>query len=377
MLDENYMADCIDNTNQSHIDLLDAVSDDRPAGNERLYVRELRETLLSLRKAELPAHEQDTSYRRSPDWLAIVSICENALKNETKDIRLLGHWVEAQTQAYGLEGLLSGLNLLNDFVAECWGYCNPSIDDGDIESRTAPLENMLNDRQRGFCFPQTVRNLKLLGSETLSFSFTEHQDLISHDIEESQKTIKAVLSTTTSEGVNQTATTISHCLEQLSELKNKLHDLVGNEAPTFTFLHEALVDCQHVVVKYQRSVDNEDAVKDLTGESDSNESLVLPVIGSHGPDSPVENSEIASPKIVETIVSSRSAAYQQITAAANYLQTIEPHSPIPHLLRRAVELGKLPFSELISEIVRDESILKSLRREFGIEPNEEDVESIS
>ncbi len=48
------------------------------------------------------------------------------------------------------------------------------------------------------------------------------------------------------------------------------------------------------------------------------------------------------------------------------LRELEPHSPIPYLIQRAVELGSLPFPQLINALIRDDSILTELRREFGI-----------
>jgi type VI secretion system protein ImpA len=49
------------------------------------------------------------------------------------------------------------------------------------------------------------------------------------------------------------------------------------------------------------------------------------------------------------------------------LQQIEPHSPIPYLVKRAVRLGSLPFPLLIQQMVRDANMLGELNREFGID----------
>jgi type VI secretion system protein ImpA len=65
-------------------------------------------------------------------------------------------------------------------------------------------------------------------------------------------------------------------------------------------------------------------------------------------------------------VSSREDAYRQLAAAANVLRQLEPHSPIPYLIQRAVELGRLPFPQLIRELVRDANVIAELDRELGI-----------
>ena len=46
-------------------------------------------------------------------------------------------------------------------------------------------------------------------------------------------------------------------------------------------------------------------------------------------------------------IASRAQVYQQLAAAAAVLQRLEPHSPIPYLINRAVELGALSFPELM------------------------------
>jgi type VI secretion system protein ImpA len=65
--------------------------------------------------------------------------------------------------------------------------------------------------------------------------------------------------------------------------------------------------------------------------------------------------------------------YQQLAEAAARLQQLEPHSPIPYLVQRAVELGALPFPELIRALIREPNVLSELNRELGIqEPAQSD-----
>ncbi len=44
---------------------------------------------------------------------------------------------------------------------------------------------------------------------------------------------------------------------------------------------------------------------------------------------------------------------------------MEPHSPIPILVQRAVELGSLPFPELMTALVKDH-LMAALLREPGV-----------
>jgi type VI secretion system protein ImpA len=63
---------------------------------------------------------------------------------------------------------------------------------------------------------------------------------------------------------------------------------------------------------------------------------------------------------------SRAEAYRQLAQAAAVLRQLEPHSPIPYLIQRAVELGQLPFPELMRALIREPNVLAELSREFGL-----------
>jgi predicted component of type VI protein secretion system len=58
--------------------------------------------------------------------------------------------------------------------------------------------------------------------------------------------------------------------------------------------------------------------------------------------------------------------YRQLAQAAEVLQQLEPHSPVPYLIRRAVELGDLPFPDMIRKLIREATVLAELDRELGI-----------
>lgn len=62
----------------------------------------------------------------------------------------------------------------------------------------------------------------------------------------------------------------------------------------------------------------------------------------------------------------RDEAYQTLEALARYLSAIEPHSPTPYLIRRAVNWGHLPLPELMAEIMEEEGDLNRLVQLLGL-----------
>ena len=65
-------------------------------------------------------------------------------------------------------------------------------------------------------------------------------------------------------------------------------------------------------------------------------------------------------------MTSREDAYRQLAQAAEVLRQLEPHSPIPYLIKRAVELGAMPFPELMQALIREPNAISELKRELGI-----------
>ncbi|MGZ3390885.1 MAG: hypothetical protein ACXVCF_14990, partial [Isosphaeraceae bacterium] len=84
------------------------------------------------------------------------------------------------------------------------------------------------------------------------------------------------------------------------------------------------------------------------------------------PDGVTGPGDSAEPKM-ET----RAEIYARVAEAAAKLQQIEPHSPIPYLLNRAVELGSLPFPELMKSLILNADVLTLMNRELGIKEQPE------
>jgi len=71
-------------------------------------------------------------------------------------------------------------------------------------------------------------------------------------------------------------------------------------------------------------------------------------------------------------IRSRSEAYRMLGEAADYLMTTEPHSPVPYLVKRAVTWGNMSLSELLAEIVNDQSDLHAIHSLLGLRLREEE-----
>ena len=62
----------------------------------------------------------------------------------------------------------------------------------------------------------------------------------------------------------------------------------------------------------------------------------------------------------------RADVYQRLAESADLLEKMEPHSPIPYLIKRAVDLGSLPFPQLMRALISDAKAIEELNKGLGI-----------
>jgi type VI secretion system protein ImpA len=75
---------------------------------------------------------------------------------------------------------------------------------------------------------------------------------------------------------------------------------------------------------------------------------------------------MATPPVTLSHWQSRHEAYATLEAIADYLAMVEPHSPTPYMLRRAVKWGRMPLPELMAEIIREEGDLNRFMNVLGV-----------
>lgn len=325
--------------------LLLPIPGDNPAGSPQAYAFEIREQLEVMRTEERPEDFDDATrpeQLKKADWPGLVQKTQEALVSQSKDLRLACHLIEGLTRVQGFAGLKAGLELLCGLVEQCWDRVNPPLEEDDPESRSLPLINMLDDADRGIRFPNVVRSVPTFGSLEGGFSLLDWNRLRANADPESGERYDKAVAATTYEQLKAIDDDLTACLAQIQKLVAALDARLGAAAPSFSNLSAALAECQRLV-----------------GQELSRKAP--PEVAAGSADSPT--GEAGSP---QQACASRSQAYAQLNRVAEVLQELEPHSPIPYLVKRAVQLGRLPFPLLIQEMVRDANLLQELNREFGI-----------
>jgi type VI secretion system protein ImpA len=127
---------------------------------------------------------------------------------------------------------------------------------------------------------------------------------------------------------------LDRALASLAALTEALNTLCGAEAPSLHQLVALLEQIRTLIASelHKRGV-----------------SLVPPSESDQPADNVEQGSDVVS-RSVKDELSDRAAAYARLAEVADYLQRIEPHSPVPYLLKRAVAWGNLNTAELYQEL---------------------------
>jgi type VI secretion system protein ImpA len=328
--------------------LLQPIPGDKPEGDASHFALTLAPALRELRREESQDEFTDATrpaVLKKAEWAEVARQCEASLCEEAKDLRTTCHLVEAWTRREGLAGLAKGLELLTQLVESCWDRLTPLEGDDPVESRGVPLANLLDDPDRGVCFPSLLRTLPLLGEPESALSYVTWTRLRSASSQDDLNSLTSLRDNTATEVFRQQHQSTQQALASLQRLCNTLDERMGEAAPGLLNLRSALTDLAGLLADELKQLGvAAPAAVAATADVDL---INLPIDAAH-----------CDP--------ARDQLYALLDTTAERLRAMEPHSPVPYLIKRAVRLGRLPFPRLMEQVIREPSALSELNREFGI-----------
>jgi type VI secretion system protein ImpA len=337
-------------------ELLQPIPGDNPAGEGVPF--SVRQQMEEHRKEIDPKNfAEDDPLRpeqaKHADWPAIIGLAQKVLVETSKDLLVGARLTEALTRQHGFAGLRDGLHLLRLLLDECWDRLNPSIEDGDLEVRAGPF-NWLDDADHGARFPTTVRTTPLVANNGQAFGWLQWKQSQDGKGQVTKEEFEQAILATPREACQQTSEDLNAALAELDELIGVLGNRLEGLAPGLLSLRQALSDCDGLLQEILKRKGPAPGVAVPEGPALEVAAAQAPVATVNGPPA------AARPR-------TRADVYRQLTEAAALLQQIEPHSPIPYLIQKAVALGALSFPQLMRALIRDENILSELNRELGIQ----------
>lgn len=354
------------------------ISDDAPGGGKVSY--DVTLTLKEYRTEVDPSQlsEDDPAREgleaKSADWDGIIRLASEVLTEQSKDLRVAANLTEALTKKHGFAGLRDGLTLLDRLIDECWDWLQPELDPEDpeaLEVRAGPFA-WLDDTERGAMFPNSVRNSPLIRKAGCQFSCADWRASDSPppgglNKEDILKRIQAAPRQEFQDSFDD----ITDCLKIIAKMTSgTLPPKMQEFAPGMTGLSKVLGECRTIVNQLLKD-------KPPDQPADPGPSAEAPAEAMGGYDQSANGGQMVPAQSGQGVVparfgdpsaavATRADAYRQLQAAATLLRRLEPHSPIPYLVERAVELGQKPFPELMRAIIRNPDVLTEMAREFGL-----------
>jgi type VI secretion system protein ImpA len=336
--------------------LIAPISTENPVG-ESLRYEGLYDQIREARREDDPNLPQGVwqAELKQADWNAINDMCYEALQTRSKDLQIAAWLLEAWLQLHGIAGIEAGLALLNELCARFWDIIHPQIDGDNLGSRLSPFRWMneklyLKFKQIPCTQPCTddapVYNWVDWENSLRLESLVQHGDRIP-DTQGDEPFTPArfresvMLSPTpfyvALEGELGQAIEAAEALEQYLEAK------CGQGAISLAQFKRELRDMQ-------------DKVSNVLAERDSERQ-------SERQD---EGQPANLPVAQNLAIKNREQAYQMMAEIADYLIRIEPHSPTPYLVKRAVSWGSMSLTDLLVELVQSESDRKSIFALLGV-----------
>lgn len=345
--------------------LLAPISADAPCGVDLRYEREF-DQLRDLRReddASLPTGVWQSTLKRA-NWPDVEKLTTTLLLERSKDLMLSAWLGEAWLHLQALDGLPGSLALIAGLCERFPEDLHPRAEDGDQSWRVIPLEWLVRRYSEVL-----LTRVPLFGSRNSDFeAYTlevwwrlQVQQVQANDSKNAktsaetarneQKKLNEQIRVTPLAFWLRTQGNLLLSLQHLQRLDSWSDAYLGDQAPGLRPLQEIIQALLKLVQEFIA----------MHPQQPAPPSPEVDVPAAVAPS--VEEAPIAQ---VFREPANREEAYRQLLLIAEYLARTEPHSPVPYLIRRGVEWGNKPLSELLGELISADAESRRLWTLLGV-----------
>ena len=357
--------------------LLLPLSDTEPAGRWMRYERAF--TDIARQREEdnpnLPMGEWERPLVKA-DWRKVAQACARMLTEDSKDFQVASWLSDAWTRTNGLDGLCAGLDLIAGLAEHFWATAWPALEEDDAERRVAPFVWMNTN------LPLTLRLNTLLLRPVLHREVPVtlldwERSRIADDAKTQEgdqlnrRAIRDSVKATDAAWLEQIDRRSDHALAVLDRLSSFLDAQLTSASPSMSKLRDAIESLRQAARSLLQEITPPENVmpsqgdgKLQTSSASSNAGASVTQYAEHsGPANAVPALSINA-----TAIQDRQQAYAALVAIAEYLHRMEPHSPTPYLIQRAVDLGQLSLPDMIRDVSASAGSLDRFFELLGITP---------
>jgi type VI secretion system protein ImpA len=275
------------------------------------------------------------------EWDRVAELAASALAGRSKDLQLAAWLLEAQIHRDGFAAIAPCTTLLRVLCERHWDCLYPRADGGaDLEYRTNVI-HWMNEKLlpvlRLVPLTQAVRESRPFNWADWEQARRNEQHRATRGDQESFEganvlEFSAAMAGTPTEWHRGQYGQLDDALESLEQLTATLNHLCGEDSPSLQHLSGLL-----------------EQIQTLLGSELHKRGVALEIETGATLDNAQFEPARSAPGVPEEI-RDRAAAYAKLAELADFLQHIEPHSPVPYLLKRAVSWGNLNTAELYQEM---------------------------
>jgi len=351
-------------------DLLNPIEGPNPSGANLRYDPVYDKIKEARREEDQPPPGMTERDRKVAENPLVIKLVTELLTKKTKDLQLAAWLTEALLKQKGFGGLRDGLALCFGLVDKFWDTVYPELEDGDAQSRGAPL---------GFVGTKLEIPLKLVPVvDKASYSLLDYQQSREVGYEDQAKTDEAkkkraafvkegkltpeafdkVFEETPKKFYAQAEQDLDACLQTLAQLKKICDEKFGDDGPAFGPLQSSLDATRHLIHGFlQKKREKEPDPVEVTATAENAAEGEAQAEGA----GPVRTGVLIS---VETSSEppDRLDAIRKVAEAAAFLRRREPNSPASYLMLRGLRWGELRAAIDLADPTRLEAPPTDLRR---------------
>lgn len=380
----------IDIPNETLLQPIDSTS---PAGNYLRY-DPLYDRIAQARHAEDASLPQGVWQRptQQANWPLVAELCAEALTYRSKDLQIALWMTEAWLHLEGIAGYTKGCNLIlglhQHFAVTMHPVPEPptgaTLDtitlplnpaDSSVEHR-ANLIQWLNEKLslQVKLLPLTLPSAAS-GAAPFSLADLEaalHQDQLQRRQNSAAQAVTGVnafersVALTPLNALAARSMEIQQAIEVTDALDQIFDACYGSANGGLLMLKDILRRMELAIAPALPEMQESELDQDSTTESQ---------MFDHKPDSTLSTvtyvpsstsrmtsrySDSSTVSEYGTTIQSREDAYTRLAEISEFLSQLEPHSPVPYLLQRAIAWGGMNLSELLPELLHDQVALKEV-----------------
>lgn len=356
--------------NQQLLDQLIApIPGDHLCGQDISFSQTFDEVREARRQDDLTLAQGDWETElKMAQWPKVRALCEDILRNKSKDLQIACWYAEALCHLHGFQGLHFGLQVLEVLLTDYWELFYPELALGDLEERAGKIEWL--NRQ----LPLTVRSVPLTDRPSGGYSWLRWDESRSVDnvgLKDADARERAIAGgklagetfdrAAAASGLAFYLTLHQEILvarAKLADLEKHVDERFGRESPGLKDLRAAIRDCDEVVARIITRLGG--AAETPFGQpvttSDCQKGIPVAVAPLPVPSRAVMAGEIRS----------RADAVSALRQVSQFFRQNEPHSPVALLADRAAKWAEMPLEHWLASVIKDDSTLKQLRELLDI-----------